>query len=64
MKLDLERTVTLGRLLELARGLASEEDENCEYDRALAELLTDAGGLPMDYTGVTLSAIYERRRGQ
>lgn len=41
--LDLNRTVTVGELVKLAGGLCSEHGENSEYDRALAELVADAG---------------------
>ena len=41
------RMITVGDLIRLASGLKSEHGENPEYDRALAELVTDAAGLSM-----------------
>jgi hypothetical protein len=41
----LNRTVTIDRLFELAGQLASEDQDNGEYDRALANLVGDAAGL-------------------
>jgi hypothetical protein len=40
--IDLEQTITIRELIDLARGLKSEHGENAEYDRALLELVTDA----------------------
>lgn len=48
MTVDENRTVTIGRLMQLVRDLRSEDAENSEYDRALVELVTDAAGLPMN----------------
>lgn len=45
------RKVTMKYLMKLAGGLTSEDGENREYNRALAELLTDAAGLSMDFKG-------------
>ncbi len=42
-KLIEARTVTVERLIKLATGLKSEHGENPEYDRALVELVTEAG---------------------
>ena len=46
--MDQNKTVTVERLIKLARDLKSEHGENSEYDRALVELVTDAAGLPMN----------------
>jgi len=48
--IDLDTNIiTLRQLFKLARGLKSEHGENAEYDRALAELCTDACGLSLEY---------------
>lgn len=39
---DLNQTVTIQELIQLAQFLKSEDGENGEYDRALLELVTDA----------------------
>lgn len=49
--LAIRASITLAALVDLARGPKSEDGENPEYDRALAELVTDAAGLPMDERG-------------
>jgi len=36
--------ITFGGLVDCAKGLKSEDSENCEYDRALVELVGDALG--------------------
>jgi hypothetical protein len=46
--IDPNRVITVGRLIELAKGLKSEHGEANDYDRALAELVTDAAGLSME----------------
>jgi len=43
------RTVPVGTLIKLARDLRDEDGENVEYERALAELVTDAAGLSMGF---------------
>ena len=40
-------SVSISSLLDIARGLKSEDNENSEYDRALVELVTEASGLPL-----------------
>lgn len=42
------RAVSINTLLQLARDLRDEDGDNAEYERALAELVTDAAGLSMD----------------
>jgi hypothetical protein len=42
-----KRTVSVGDLIRLARGLRDEDGDNVEYERALAELICDAAGLSM-----------------
>lgn len=48
--IDPKRLVAVGRLVELAGQLAEEFNDgvNPEYDRALVELIVDAGGGRMD----------------
>jgi hypothetical protein len=48
MPIDLDQTVTIMELIELAKGLKSEDGENSEYDRALLELVTDAARIPQN----------------
>ncbi|MGI0148680.1 MAG: hypothetical protein ACREDF_04010 [Thermoplasmata archaeon] len=44
------RRITVKELVQLARGLVEpNSDENPEYQRALAELVTDAARLSMDF---------------
>lgn len=43
-----QRQITIGDLVRLARDLRDEDGDNVEYERALAELVTDAAGLSMD----------------
>lgn len=61
MKLDWKaikaRTLTVGDLMKLAADLSSEDGENVEYDRAIAELVTDAAGLSMDFKTVVAKKI-------
>jgi hypothetical protein len=48
--LDLNRTVTIGKLIQLAGQFNEEihEDVNEEYTRGQVELICDAAGIPMD----------------
>lgn len=41
-EINLEQTVTIQELIQLAQLLKSEDEENKEYDRGLLELITDA----------------------
>ena len=59
MQLDLECTITIAELLHIAAWLISEDGENPEYDRALAELLCDAAGVSMDHKEEMLSEMRE-----
>jgi len=45
------RTITIGELMNLAAGLCTDPGDppNVEYERAMAELVTDAAGLPMEW---------------
>lgn len=43
------RQLSVGTLMKLASDLKDEDGENAEYERALAELVTDAAGLSMDF---------------
>lgn len=44
-----KKTVSIGDLIRLARDLRDEDGDNVEYERALAELITDAAALSMEY---------------
>lgn len=44
-----QKTVSIGDLIRLARDLRDEDGDNVEYERALAELITDAAALSMDH---------------
>lgn len=43
-----DKTITIEHLLRIAAALLSEDGENAEYDRALAEVCTEAAGFTMD----------------
>ena len=49
-KPDRNRELFLGQIIEIARGLKSDDGENVEYDRALIELVCEAAGLPLGDT--------------
>jgi hypothetical protein len=40
-------TVSVGDLIRIARDLCDGDGDNVEYQRALAELVCDAAGIPM-----------------
>lgn len=58
--MDLEKTVTIDKLLDIAGELASEHSENGEYDRALTEMVVDAANLSMESRDYVQSLIRER----
>ena len=62
--MDTTRTVTIGELIQFAGWLASEDGENGEYDRALAELITDAAGLDMISKDDVAGAIRAAKEGK
>lgn len=49
MVVDATREVSVKTLLDIAAGLVDEPGANPEYERALAELITEAAGLSMDF---------------
>ena len=48
IEVDLDQTVTIRELVQLAQFLKSEDGEGREYDRALLELVTDAAHIPQN----------------
>ena len=52
---------SIAQLEQIAAGLLSDDGENVEYDRAVAELLTEAAGKPMDTAPETLSYLRDIR---
>lgn len=58
-ELDLDIRVNLRALIDLAGDLVSEDGETPEYDRALAELCTEAAGLGQDDKDMVMGYIRE-----
>lgn len=52
-----KQAVSVKTLIRLAYDLRDEDGGNVEYERALAELVTDAAGLSMDYKGTVARRI-------
>jgi len=56
------KSIELRSLIEIAGGLVSEHGENQEYDRALAEICTEASGWSMEQRDLMLRKIREGRK--
>jgi hypothetical protein len=54
---DLNQTVTIQELIQLAQFLKSEDAENKEYDRGLLELITDAARISQNDRTIVASLI-------
>jgi hypothetical protein len=54
-KMDLDKTITVRELIELAKFLKSEDEENGEYDRALLDVVTYAAEITTEYAYAILS---------
>jgi hypothetical protein len=48
IEVDLDQTITIRELIQLAQFLKSEDGEGGEYDRAHLELITDAAHIPQN----------------
>jgi len=57
-----ESVVVLDRLECIAADLLSEDKENLEYDRAIAELICEARGAPMEKAPKVLAELWRRKQ--